>query len=98
MAESKVITNDFLKSKMVDAVVDRGECSDIDTCLSAGAYRCLPSTLHKPAGAHDYGLLIVTKAQNYISQEYRNVSSNPKIFLRQIWGDIATLSSPWREL
>ena len=38
MAGSKKITNAFLKGKMTDAMVDRGYCSNLDSCTSLGVF------------------------------------------------------------
>ena len=40
MSETKGLTNELLKEKMPDAMVDRGSALDLDTLINPGIYIC----------------------------------------------------------
>lgn len=71
MTEGIPLTNDLLKNTMTDAMVYRGICQDLNTCLTPGYYQVQhPDTKNIPAGAYSYGILTVKKTVSFISQEY----------------------------
>lgn len=63
MSEAKALDNTVLKGIMTDALVDRGNCVNIDADMPVGIYRTHPGTQGTFPPSHGnffrYGILIV---------------------------------------
>lgn len=85
------LTNDLLKGVMTDALVYRGICLDMNTCLTPGYYQVqYQSTKNIPSGVYEYGILTVKATATFISQEYMPHNHNAGQTYR-------TLSRVWTE-
>lgn len=78
MSESKGLTNELLKSKMTDAVVHRGICSNIDTIRQTGYFVTNNTTEGTfPSGFAKEGVLVLfmrTHSEAYYL--YMDISGN----------------------
>ncbi len=97
MSGTTTLANDLLKSKMVDAMVDRGLCADLDTCLTPGIYTTNSSTkcANPPSdvlGMHwQYGIVEVMERYGTIFQRltgqtgcvmrYINMEGEPRAWM-----------------
>lgn len=99
MTEGIPLTNDLLKNTMTDAMVYRGICLDLNTCLTPGYYQVQKEyTKNIPDGMYAYGVMTVKKTVSYITQEYtpHNKFTNDPIY--KIWSRAWTTNTftPWR--
>lgn len=89
MSETVRLTNDLLKGVMTDALVYRGICQDMNTCLTPGYYQVqYQSTKNIPSGVYEYGILTVKGTASFISQEYVPHSTNagqPYRTVSRVW-------------
>lgn len=70
MVEARILSNDLLKETMADALVNRGPCTDFDTCNQTGIWYVTNTTANFPKGAYQYGILVVLRDSNYTVQRY----------------------------
>lgn len=71
MSETRQLTNSLLISLFTDSLADRGYCSDMDVCMSNGVYTVSKErTANLPAGSYPYGVLLVMRSRNFVSQVY----------------------------
>ncbi len=56
MMPTKELTNDIVKGIMVDAMVDRGRCEDVDTLVKPGVYIFDTNTKNLPNWSFQYGI------------------------------------------
>lgn len=102
--ETKDLSNSLLKEKMVDAVLARGYCSDMDTCKTPGVYNVDPQrTVNIPPGAYPYGTLTVSFGGTYGKQEYvtdrTQIGNEYKIYSQvYVRGITATKNLNWVKL
>lgn len=71
-ALTSVVTDTFLKGIMTDAIVQRGECTDFNTCWGPGVHYVRQQTLNFPPGMTEkYGnLIVVSGGYNFSTQIY----------------------------
>lgn len=79
----KVLSNEYLKGVMTDAVVNRGRCSDINTCRQAGVYGITPmDTVNIPSQINGYGILKVEVSGVYGLQTICSRKAPMKVLMR----------------
>ena len=98
MSETKGLTNDLLKSKMVDAMVNRLVCTDLDSCRTPGYYilRTQDAVCADPpkVGGWNYGLLEVLDRGG--SNWLQRISTVGGLIVYR-WGN-STSWGPWRQV
>lgn len=67
---TKVLSNEYLKGIITDAVVSREYCSDLDTCFSPGVYYTNPETLNLPDPRFSYATVLVFSFNNNIIDQF----------------------------
>ena len=72
MSDTKRLTNELLKSKMSDAMVDRGYAASFDSMLSPGIYYASEyfGATDFPPGAYKWGILEVFVSGGMVIQRY----------------------------
>lgn len=70
MSEPKKLTNDFLKGKMVDAMVFRGNAKDVNTITKAGFYIFSTGATNLPEGVPVWGTMGVMTFVSFIFQMF----------------------------
>ena len=70
MSKTKVATGEMLKDLQPDAMIYRGECSDLDTATVTGFYNVMQGANGIPDGAYPYGVLRVYKTRMFVIHEY----------------------------
>lgn len=91
---TKEITNGLLKNKMADAMVNRGQCVDMDSCFQSGIYGVTPSTANIPSGVSQWGLLRVEVSNTYILHTY-TTRSQPIVVLQRTMNVQGQDQYPW---
>lgn len=93
MSEATLITRNIVRGLLTRDLMNYGECSDIDTCRATGTYVVNNTTQNVPAGAYQYGILLVFALNDsQYAQIYMTHRDN--VFVRVCW---VTLG-PWRKM
>ncbi|MDE6697632.1 MAG: hypothetical protein K2K25_12200 [Muribaculaceae bacterium] len=94
MSKTIKLTNAILKERMTDAMVNRGNCVDFDTCFHSGIYGVTPATANIPPGVAQWGVLKVEVSSTYIIHSY-TTRSQPITILQRTIGTQGQEASPW---
>ena len=97
MSTTKNITNAFLKGKMTDAMVFRGEISNLDECKQTGFYSLSPSLTvsANPPNIPSWNYGIVEVFPRYGVQVFQRITTAYGVSVERIWN---TSWSSWQKI
>ncbi len=98
MSQTKLLSNEYLKSLMQDAMLFRGECTDINADLLPGIYTptstCMGTLPPNLGNQLQYGLLIVFPKRGINKRYQMGIGENGKFAVRSS-GDNGNWQSWW---